>query len=103
MQQCSRVPVRVTEDRMGIARTACEGALRSQHERPDNLKKTCRSLIEISEYMLMNKHCQSQAGAAGVRVGVDRRCGFPSMLDSDSPGDAVSVCVLWSRTDKLVL
>lgn len=102
-QQGYRVSVRVTEGLVRITRTACEGALRSQCERPDDLEKTCRSLIEISEHMLMNKHCQSQAGAAGVCVGVVRRCGFPSMLDFDNPGDTVSACVLWSCTDRLVL
>lgn len=56
-----------------------------------------------SEHLLMNKYCQSQAGAAGLRVGVVRRCGFPSMQDSDSPGDMVSVHVLQSCTGRLVL
>ena len=102
-QQRYRVSVRVTEELVRITRTACEGALRSQRERPDDLKKTRRSLIEISEHMLMDKHCQSPAGAAGVCVGVDRRCGFPSTLDSDNLGDTVSVCVLRSCTDRLAL
>lgn len=93
----------VTEELVRVTRTACKVVLRSQHERPDDLKKMCRSLVGISEHMLMKKHCQSQAGAAGVCVGVDRRCGFPSMLDSDNPGDTVSVCVLWSCTDSRVL
>lgn len=95
--------MRVTEELVRVTRTACESMLRLQHERPDDLKKLRRSLVEISEHMLMSKHCQSQAGAAGVCVGVDRRCGFPSMLDSDNPGDTVSVCVLWSCTDRLAL
>lgn len=73
MQQCYRVSVRVTEKLVRITRTACEGVLRSQHERPDDLKKTCRSLLEVSEHLLMDKHCQSQGGAAGMCVGVDRR------------------------------
>jgi len=94
-QMVHRVSVRVTEELGRVTRTACKGVLRSQHERPDDLRKMYRSLTEISEHMSMNRHCQSQAGAAGVCVGLDRRCGFPRTLDSDNPGDMVSVHVLW--------
>lgn len=86
--------MRVTEELVRITRAACEGALRSPNERSDDLKKACRSLIEISEQMSMDK-CPSQAGAAGVCVGVGRRCG---VLGSGSPGDTVSVSCCHAQT-----
>lgn len=94
MQQHCRVSVRVTQELVRITRAACEGALRSPNERSDDLKKVCRSLIEIFEQMSMDKH-PSQAGAAGVCVVVDRRCGT---LGSGSPGDTVSMSCGHTRT-----
>lgn len=95
--------MRATEELVRVTRTACEGALRSPHERLDDLKKMRRSLIEISECMLMNKCGQSQAGAAGVGGGWTD-VAFPAcwmlvtgeircqcVLDADNWGDTVSV------------
>lgn len=72
-----RGSVRVAEQLMRVTRAVCEGQfLRASLTLKDLM--VLKSLMEICEHTLMNKRCQSQAGAAAVCVGADRRCGCPA-------------------------
>lgn len=72
-----RGSVRVAEELVRVTTAACEGQfLRASLTLKDLM--VLKSLVEVCEHTLMSKLCQSQAGAAAVCVGADRRCGCPA-------------------------